>query len=208
MESAEPTYTKAHEHAEFDESNANVLERFYTSARNPVKEILHKLNLPDHRILKDGGEGAYYCLAEIIAINLYTSSDNNNSDFDNNTLDSASTSQINTSEKIDYDSLEYKGPPKSLLKWYGYLSDDSDAKPSFSDISKAKACQRLSYKDHIKPSLSKAQVHPVPITNCVLGLANAETWNAILSKTFGVKIPPIMAYAKEKKGKRKISMGS
>ncbi|GJS01754.1 retrovirus-related pol polyprotein from transposon TNT 1-94 [Tanacetum coccineum] len=45
------------EHAEFDESNANVLERFYTSAGNPVKEILFKLNLPDHRIRKDGGEG-------------------------------------------------------------------------------------------------------------------------------------------------------
>ncbi|GJZ65329.1 hypothetical protein Tco_0622025 [Tanacetum coccineum] len=40
----------------FDESNANVLERFYTSAGNHVKEILLKLNLPDHRILKDGGE--------------------------------------------------------------------------------------------------------------------------------------------------------
>ncbi|GJR21532.1 reverse transcriptase domain-containing protein, partial [Tanacetum coccineum] len=34
----------------------NVLERFYTSAGNPVKEILLKLNLPDHRIRKDGGE--------------------------------------------------------------------------------------------------------------------------------------------------------
>ncbi|GJV57195.1 hypothetical protein Tco_1458200 [Tanacetum coccineum] len=34
----------------FDESNANVLERFYTSAGNPVKEILLKLNLPDHSI--------------------------------------------------------------------------------------------------------------------------------------------------------------
>ncbi|GKB20632.1 hypothetical protein Tco_0854555 [Tanacetum coccineum] len=40
----------------FDESNTYVLERFYTSAGNPVKEILLKLNLPDHRILKDGGE--------------------------------------------------------------------------------------------------------------------------------------------------------
>ncbi|GJQ95907.1 hypothetical protein Tco_0007046 [Tanacetum coccineum] len=40
----------------FDESNANVLERFYTSAGNLVKEILLKLNLPDHRKLKDGGE--------------------------------------------------------------------------------------------------------------------------------------------------------
>ncbi|GKC74070.1 hypothetical protein Tco_1119953 [Tanacetum coccineum] len=28
--------------------------RLYTSAGNPVKEILLKLNLPDHRILKDG----------------------------------------------------------------------------------------------------------------------------------------------------------
>nr|GEX17883.1 hypothetical protein [Tanacetum cinerariifolium] len=27
-------------------------------------------------------------------------------------------------EEIDYDSLEYKGPPKSLLKWCGYLSDE------------------------------------------------------------------------------------
>ncbi|GKC77746.1 hypothetical protein Tco_1128520, partial [Tanacetum coccineum] len=40
----------------FDESNTHVLERFYTSAGNPVKEILLKLNLPDHRKLKDGGE--------------------------------------------------------------------------------------------------------------------------------------------------------
>ncbi|GJW12770.1 hypothetical protein Tco_1578597 [Tanacetum coccineum] len=31
--------------------------RFDTLAGNPVKEILLKLNLPDHRILKDGGEG-------------------------------------------------------------------------------------------------------------------------------------------------------
>ncbi|GJU86125.1 retrovirus-related pol polyprotein from transposon TNT 1-94 [Tanacetum coccineum] len=38
-------------------SNKLMVERFYTSAGNPVKEILLKLNLPDHRILKDGGEG-------------------------------------------------------------------------------------------------------------------------------------------------------
>ncbi|GJU30603.1 hypothetical protein Tco_1174192 [Tanacetum coccineum] len=34
--------------------------RFDTSAENPVKEILLKLNLPDHRILKDGGEDFRY----------------------------------------------------------------------------------------------------------------------------------------------------
>ncbi|GJW97508.1 hypothetical protein Tco_0179316 [Tanacetum coccineum] len=32
--------------------------RFYTSAGNPVKEILLKLNLPDHRKLKDGGKAS------------------------------------------------------------------------------------------------------------------------------------------------------
>ncbi|GJS50240.1 hypothetical protein Tco_0600361 [Tanacetum coccineum] len=88
---------------------------------------------------------------EIIAINLDTSSDNSNSDSDNNTSDSSSTSQISTSEEIDYDSPDYRGPPKSLLKWYGYLSyeykdmggNESDAKPSFSDISKTKALQGL-----------------------------------------------------------------
>ncbi|GJS21858.1 retrotransposon protein, putative, ty1-copia subclass [Tanacetum coccineum] len=44
----------------FDESNTYVLERFYTLAGNPVKEILLKLNLPDHRRLKDGGEDFCY----------------------------------------------------------------------------------------------------------------------------------------------------
>ncbi|GJR88318.1 retrovirus-related pol polyprotein from transposon TNT 1-94 [Tanacetum coccineum] len=33
-----------------------LMRRFYTSAGNLIKEILLKLNLPDHSILKDGGE--------------------------------------------------------------------------------------------------------------------------------------------------------
>ncbi|GKC03490.1 hypothetical protein Tco_0995100 [Tanacetum coccineum] len=62
----EPTSNKLMvEHAEFDESDTHVLERFDTLVGNPVKEILPKLNLPDHSripygfkgILKDGGEG-------------------------------------------------------------------------------------------------------------------------------------------------------
>ncbi|GJT06611.1 hypothetical protein Tco_0841073 [Tanacetum coccineum] len=40
-------------HAEFDESDT------YTLAGNPVKEILLKLNLPNHRILKDGHGGHF-----------------------------------------------------------------------------------------------------------------------------------------------------
>ncbi|GKE59956.1 hypothetical protein Tco_1510323, partial [Tanacetum coccineum] len=98
----------------------------------------------------------------IIAINLDTSSDNDSSDSDNNISDSSSTSQISTSEEIDYDSPDYIGPPKSLLKWYGYLSDEykdkggnkSDAKPSFSDISKA----ILDSSDDDRKGPSKASV--------------------------------------------------
>ncbi|GJW64049.1 hypothetical protein Tco_0115933 [Tanacetum coccineum] len=37
-------------------SESVLSSKFYTSAGNPVKEILLKLNLPDHRKLKDGGE--------------------------------------------------------------------------------------------------------------------------------------------------------
>ncbi|GJV61613.1 hypothetical protein Tco_1467713 [Tanacetum coccineum] len=52
----EPTSNKLIvEHAEYDVSNTYVLERFNTTAGNPVKKILLKLNLSDHRILKDGG---------------------------------------------------------------------------------------------------------------------------------------------------------
>nr|GEV33135.1 hypothetical protein [Tanacetum cinerariifolium] len=127
-------------------------------------------------------------LAKIIAVNLDTSSDNSSSDFDNNTSDSASTSQIITSEEIDYDSPEYKGPPKSLLKW-------SKAKLQTSG-SKAKL--------QTSPKILIVK-NPVPITNCVLGDANAKTWDAILSKTFGVKIPPTMSCAYEKKKEMKIS---
>ncbi|GJT70263.1 hypothetical protein Tco_1029549 [Tanacetum coccineum] len=49
----EPTSNKLMvEHAEYDESNTYVLERFNTSAGNPVKKILLKLNLSDHRLYK------------------------------------------------------------------------------------------------------------------------------------------------------------
>ncbi|GKA98327.1 hypothetical protein Tco_0826264 [Tanacetum coccineum] len=153
----------------------------------------------------------FYRDMENIVVNLDSSSDNNNSD-------SYSTSQISTSEEIDYDSPE---PPKSLLKWYHYLSDEykdngrfwgsksgcneSDVKPSWKDIEKAKACMlakaqasEASSKAKVEACGSKAKLQastktlivkiPVPITNCVLGLANAKTRDAIKGKAFGVKI--------------------
>ncbi|GJT63977.1 hypothetical protein Tco_1015457 [Tanacetum coccineum] len=42
---------KKEEHAEFDESDTHVLERLNTSTGNPVKEILLKLNIPDHKLI-------------------------------------------------------------------------------------------------------------------------------------------------------------
>ncbi|GKE59047.1 hypothetical protein Tco_1498232 [Tanacetum coccineum] len=52
-------------------------------------------------------------LNKIIVENLDSSSNNNSESF--------STSQISTSKEIDFDSPEL---PKSLLKWYHYLSDE------------------------------------------------------------------------------------
>ncbi|GJW55314.1 hypothetical protein Tco_0099399 [Tanacetum coccineum] len=45
-------YSVEEQHAEYDESNTYVLERINTSAGNPVKKILLKLNLSDHRLCK------------------------------------------------------------------------------------------------------------------------------------------------------------
>ncbi|GJY66113.1 hypothetical protein Tco_0468351 [Tanacetum coccineum] len=41
-------------------------EILYTSAGNPIKEILPKLNLHDHRILKDGGE--VFCYSDTVRL--------------------------------------------------------------------------------------------------------------------------------------------
>ncbi|GJX09919.1 hypothetical protein Tco_0199778 [Tanacetum coccineum] len=130
--------------------------------------VIHHCNdnvlpLVDRRDLANESRDDYYrkdC-RENIVVNLDSSSDNNNSD-------SYSTSQISTSEEIDYDSPE---PPKSLLKWYHYLSDEykdngrfwgsksgcneSDVKPSWKDIEKAKACM-----------LAKAQASEAKVEAC------------------------------------------
>ncbi|GKB78181.1 retrovirus-related pol polyprotein from transposon TNT 1-94 [Tanacetum coccineum] len=47
-------------------------DRFYTSAGNPVKQILLKLNLPDHRKLKDGGEVPSHLISKVTCILQHT----------------------------------------------------------------------------------------------------------------------------------------
>ncbi|GKB21543.1 hypothetical protein Tco_0855466, partial [Tanacetum coccineum] len=102
----------------------------------------------------------------------------------------------------------------------------SNAKPSFSDISKAKACilakasesslkakvQASRSKTNVKASMAQASPKtlsvksPVPITNCGIGLTNAKTWDVILSKTFRVKIPQLSLVQKKIKGKGRLKV--
>ncbi|GKB81585.1 hypothetical protein Tco_0948480 [Tanacetum coccineum] len=70
------------------------------------------------------------------------------------------------------------------------------------DISKAKASRSKAIASP-KTLIVKS---PIPITNYVLGLANAKIWDAILNKTFGLKIPTTMTDVEEKKGKRKMEV--
>ncbi|GJY12085.1 hypothetical protein Tco_0381394 [Tanacetum coccineum] len=254
----------------------------------------------------------------IIIISDSNSGSNNNSHSNNSSDSFGSTSfliswygEISTSEEYVHSSSDIayiKGPSNSLLNWYEDLSDEykerfwcsksggnkTNAKPSFSDISKAKACilakaSRSSSKAKVQPSRSKAktsrskaigfayligemivlssdssdnskgpsiasvskegpsiqrlldlygydtveeyleetffpstnkdtskyvpvsQKHnpkvksPIPITGCVLGLANVHTWDDILKK-FGVRKPE--SCADKAKGKRKVSYES
>ncbi|GKE13572.1 hypothetical protein Tco_1417123, partial [Tanacetum coccineum] len=112
----------------------------------------------------------------IIAINLDTSSDNISSDSDNNTSDSSSTS-----EEIDYDSPDYRGLPKSLLKWYGYLSDEykdkGEAKVQACG-SKAKLQTSSSDSSDDRKGLSKASV-PIFEGPSVQGLLDYYGYNDI-----------------------------
>ncbi|GKE59313.1 hypothetical protein Tco_1498498, partial [Tanacetum coccineum] len=58
-----PLITRGKQHAKFDESDTYMLESFDTPAGNPVKKILLKLNLSDHRKHKEGGEGTCFQLS-------------------------------------------------------------------------------------------------------------------------------------------------
>ncbi|GJR47709.1 hypothetical protein Tco_1315812 [Tanacetum coccineum] len=166
----------------------------YDEVDEEFSTVVHHRNdnvlpLVDRRDLANESRDDYYrkdC-GENIVVNLDSSSDNNNSD-------SYSTSQISTSEEIDYDSPE---PPKSLLKWYHYLSDEykdngrfwgsksgcneSDVKPSWKDIKKAKACMLA--KAQASEASSKAKVEA----------RGQDLWSE-----------DTMTFAEEKIGKRKL----
>ncbi|GJX33692.1 putative reverse transcriptase domain-containing protein [Tanacetum coccineum] len=125
----------------------------YDEVDEEFSTVIHQRNdniLPhvNQRDLGNESRDDYYrtdC-GEIIVVNLDSSSDNNNSD-------SYSTSQISTSEEIDYDSPE---PPKSLLKWYHYLSDEYKDNGRMY-VTKAQA-SKASSKAKVEACGSKAKV--------------------------------------------------
>ncbi|GKA18611.1 hypothetical protein Tco_0698526 [Tanacetum coccineum] len=122
---------------------------------------------------------------------------------------------LKTSEEIDYDSSE---PPKSFLKWYHYLSDEYRNNAQASEASSKTKVEACGSKVQVEACGSKAKLQastktlivksPVPITNCILGLANAKTWDAIKGKTFGVQIPLTMTFPEVKIGKRNLKNGN
>ncbi|GJV15129.1 putative transposase-associated domain-containing protein [Tanacetum coccineum] len=144
----------------------------YDEVDEEFSTVIHHRNdnvlpLVDRRDLANESRDDYYrkdC-GENIVVNLDSSSDNNNSD-------SYNTSQISTSEEINYDSPK---PPKSLLKWYHYLSDEykdngrfwgsklgcneSDVKPYWKDIKKAKACMLAKAQASDASSKVKVEAH-------------------------------------------------
>ncbi|GKB12304.1 hypothetical protein Tco_0846227, partial [Tanacetum coccineum] len=108
--------------------------------------------------------------------------------------------------------------------------NESDVKPSWKDIKKAKACMLAKTQASEASSMAKVEAYGskvkleayglkaklqastkiiivkslVPITNCVLGLVNAKNLDAIKGKTFRVQIPPTMTFAEVKIGKRNL----
>ncbi|GKD62143.1 hypothetical protein Tco_1299652, partial [Tanacetum coccineum] len=121
------------------------------------------------------------------------------------------TSKENVNSSADI--VSSKGQSKSLLNWYEDVSDEYKKRFWFSKSggkdqpsrSKAKALgsKAKALGSKAKASGSKAKASPktlivkslVPITNYVLGLANDKTWDAILNKTFRLKIPTVMTGA-------------
>ncbi|GKC12202.1 hypothetical protein Tco_1008984 [Tanacetum coccineum] len=80
-----------------------------------------------------------------------------------------------SSEEIDYDSPDYRGPPKSLLK-----------------------CKYVPLSHKHNPKVKSLEA----VRGCVLGLANVTIWEEIMNK-MGVRKSKMCA--EKEKGKRKMS---
>ncbi|GJW74558.1 hypothetical protein Tco_0133928 [Tanacetum coccineum] len=72
-----------------------------------------------------------------------------------NCEDFLKTSQISTSEEIDYDSPE---PPKSLLKWYHYLSDEYKDNGRLANAKTWDAIKGKTFRVQIPPTMTFAEV--------------------------------------------------
>nr|GEW94023.1 hypothetical protein [Tanacetum cinerariifolium] len=107
------------------------------------------------------------------------------------------------------------GPPIELLKWYGYDTDlsqedefpgiDNDTTDNASsDEDTIQKSQSPNFESKYVPVCQKDNPkvkNPIPITGCVLGLANVHTWDDILKK-FGVR--KVESGNAKGKGKKKV----
>nr|GEX50332.1 hypothetical protein [Tanacetum cinerariifolium] len=106
-----------------------------------------------------------------------------------------------------------EGPPIKLLKWYGYdtnLHQVDEFPGTYNDTTDNASSDEDTIQESQSPNsggkyVPVCQKHnpnvktPIPITGCVLGLANVHTWDDILNKFSVRKVESGAAKEKEKK---------
>nr|GFA17351.1 hypothetical protein [Tanacetum cinerariifolium] len=94
------------------------------------------------------------------------------------------------------DIVSSNGPSKALLKRYDDSTNEDIEEFMFSK------CRGKKLQMPKKPNLTVIVKSHVPIKNCMLGLANVETQDCIVKRSFGVKKP--RSCINKAKGKRKL----
>nr|GEV54273.1 reverse transcriptase domain-containing protein [Tanacetum cinerariifolium] len=134
------------------------LKRFNTLAGNPVKEILLKLNLPDHRILKDGGE-VEFCIDLIprampVAKSLIV--------WHLQKCKNSPTNLRSSKEKVSYDLVLHYGERREPRFWLRFDAEEQDLFSDFDCEIRYHPCKAnivadaLSRKEWMKPRRDRA----------------------------------------------------
>ncbi|GJX24444.1 hypothetical protein Tco_0228889 [Tanacetum coccineum] len=130
-------------------------------------------------------------------------------------FDSSDDSKKTSNKRPSITRKPVEGPPRELLRWYGYDTDlsledefpgtDNDTTDNDSSDedtiqeSQSPNCEGK-YLPVCKKHNPKVKSHK-PIRGCVLGLTNVQTWDDIYMK-FGVR--KVESGAAKAKGKRKV----
>ncbi|GJT85543.1 hypothetical protein Tco_1067260 [Tanacetum coccineum] len=129
--------------------------------------------------------------------------------------DSSDDSKKTSNKRPSITRKPVEGPPRELLRWYGYDTDlsledefpgtDNDTTDNdSSDEDTIQESQSPNCEGKYLPVCKKHNPKvksPIPITGCVLGLTNVQTWDDIYMK-FGVR--KVESGAAKAKGKGKV----